>query len=321
MKKRLLSIITCLATVFSLSADDCCWRLETCSECCGFDCMLAFGVGGGYRQDNLNWKTLQETTISETTSLLTEVQEKWNNLQMGIVETNVEILACDHYLFQMNFDYGWFGKSGSQHLDTTETTYISDVAQSSTETKLKSPTSGRGYNLTGGIGYQFNWFCNRFSFAPMVGYSYNFQKYTNKDYKIATTDEEVNYHNSYKYHWRGPWIGLFTSYKICCDWLVYFNYNYHWIRFRGTVDEEITLAEHPAYQKCNGASGNEFVLGTAYEFCPNWVLNIKGDYKVYQGNKGSQSQKLSSDEGTVRSKLRNLKWDSVTATIDVVYLF
>jgi hypothetical protein len=304
MKKFVFLVLAFLATTIQTQAMDCCDSDCCWSDCLGFDSTLTFDVGGGWRQDNLQWKVFPATAPG------TVVKEKWKQINMGVVETNAQFLACEHYLLKVDFDYGWFSRSGRQHVknrDLLTDTLLQDFS---------SRTKGHVYDVSGGLGYQFNWCCYRYSFAPLVGYSYHYQKFKNNHYDDElAVDIEFDAHNTYKYRWRGPWLGFATAFQATCDWQLYFSYAYHWIRYRGTVDEAFFLGESTQHHKTNNMHGNEFTAGTTYQFCADWLLGLKVNYKNYSSNKGHVVV------NDIKSDLRKLRWDALTVTVDIGYVF
>lgn len=333
MKKIVIALIVGLASVFQLSAEDC-WSDMCCTDCFGFESVLSFDIGAGFREDNIKWDSYPQSEPP------LEVQEKWQNLRMGIVETNGQFLACDHYLVTADFDFGWFNnENGKQRIKAI------NLTNGDVEADLEARTTGRMYDVSGAIGYQFNW-CNfRYTFAPLVGYSYHYQKLKNRYYENelnAESETKFLSKNNYIYRWRGPTLGCTLSLQASCDWDFYFTYNYHWLRFRGSVDENFedngTVPDNfvsdgtKLKQKFNGAGGSEFILGTTYDFSGCWYLGFKVNYKTFSANKGSFTVEekeeahhhASADKkGDMDTKypMRRLRWDSLFATVDIGLIF
>lgn len=303
MKKQLFLALACLSmTMQTLAADSC--ASDCCTDCFGFDSVLTFDVGGGYRNDSLEWKTFPSAPGSE-------IEEKWKNIGLGVVEANAQFLACEHYLLKVDFDYGWFSNNGSQRYSSID--FFGDASE------LKSKPRGNAYNLSGGIGYQFNFDCYRVSFAPLVGYSYHQQRFKSRKYtnELAPLAADVLAHNDYKFRWSGPWVGFAMAYQATCELQLYFDYYYHWTRFRGTVNENFLFGEFPSHLRSNRAYGNEFTVGGTYTFCDCWFVGLKFDYKKYFGNKG-RSHVETID---LASPFRDLEWQSSTITLDIGYTF
>lgn len=304
MKKQIFLALACLsAAIQSLSAD-CCYT-DCCSDCFGFDSVLTFDIGGGYRNDTLKWKVFPSEFPGR------EIEEKWKNIGMGIVDANAQFLVCEHYLLKAEFDYGWFSNNGSQR-------YLANGGDQPNINYRSSPR-GNACDLSGGLGYQFNMDCFRVSFAPLVGYSYHQQRLKSRTYRnLLVPDAEVILaHNDYKFRWSGPWVGFALSYQATCELQLYFDYYYHWARFRGTVKEHFVLGEFPSHLRSNRAYGNEFTLGGIYTFCDYWYIGIKYDCKLFCGNKGKSNVETINED----SPLRKLNWQSQMITLNVGYTF
>lgn len=308
MKKTLFLALACLSITGSSFADDCGGYTDCSTDCFGFDSVLTFDIGGGYRNDSMKWKVFPSDNIAGT-----EIEERWKNIGLGVIEANAQFLACEHYLLKVDFDYGWFTNNGSHHYRLfNEAGDILDY---------KAKPRGNAYNLSGGIGYQFNLDCYRVSFAPLVGYSYYQQRFKSRNYhnELVPLADDILAHNDYKFRWSGPWVGFALAYQATCELQLYFDYYYHWTRFRGTVKENFVnrLSQFPGNIRSNNAYGNEFTVGANYTFCDYWFVGVKFDYKQFCGSHG----KSHLDDSDLTSPLRKLDWKSSTITMDIGYSF
>jgi len=306
MKKKFLLTLACLSLACqSLSAD--CYDSYCDNDCFGFDSVLTFDVGGGYRRDELKWKTFPSYDPGR------QIEERWQNVGIGIIEANAQFLACEHFLLKVDFDYGWFTKSGSQK-------YFADGGIQE-NINYKSTPKGNVYDLSGGLGYQFNFDCTRISFAPLAGYSYHQQRFKSRVYTnvFLPASEKILAHNDYKFRWSGPWVGFALAYQASCELQLFVDYYYHWARFRGTVKEHFafSLGGLPSHLRSNRAYGNEFRCGGIYTFCDFWYVGVEFDYKQFCGNKG----KSIVENIDAVSALRSLDWKSSTLTLNIGYEF
>lgn len=304
MKKQLFLAFACFAVTMQSFADDIC--ASNCStDCFGFDSVLTFDVGGGYRNDTLKWKVFPASNPGR------EVEEKWKDISIGVVEANAQFLACEHYLLKVDFDYGWFSRSGSKRYSAN-----GGLGQS---IDYKSKPRGNVYDLSGGLGYQFNLESYRISFAPLAGYSYHQQRFKNGKHKdeLSPFGDDLLAHNDYKFRWSGPWAGFAMAYQATCELQLYVDYYYHWARFRGTVKEHLLLGGFSNHLKSNRAHGNEVTVGGTYTFCDDWFVGLKFDYKQFCGKKG----KLHAEAIQCTSAMRRLDWQSSTVTLDIGYTF
>lgn len=313
MNKIFVLLLSCFSIALPLSADYY-GSYEGCANCFGFESVLAFDVGGGYRSDNLKWKRYPAPTE--------EVNEQWRNIGMGVAETNVYFLACERYLFTAGFDCAWFSKSGHQ----TYEAFDSDIL----DQRLSSRTKGQAYNLSGAIGYQFNFCSSRLSLAPLVGYSYNYQRFKNNQYEneLDPSAAEVTYHDRYKYRWNGPTVGGTIACQPFCDLLLYFDYTFHWTKLRANIDEKFTpelvddtvilvSSNRPARIKSQSAYGNEYTVGADYVFCDGWFMGAKFNYKQFWASKAHYH--IDDQEG--HSPVHDLSWNSYNITLNIGYNF
>lgn len=306
MKKHLLLFLACLSGTFQGYADDCCYN-SIFSDCLGFDSVLTFDVGGGYRNDNLQWDAFPDFDPG------LKIEQKWKNVGMGIIEANAQFLACDHLLIKADFDYGWFRNSGHQTIKAYQYGFQT--------TDLKSRVKGNAYDISGGLGYQFNINCLRMSIAPLAGYSYHQQRFKNRNYKneFEPAEDEFYAHNSYNYRWSGPWVGVALAFNPTCIWQFYFDYAFHWAYFRGSVKERFYEIQPQIRLRSKQCYGNEFITGAVYNFCDGWSLGFKFNYKQFWGNKGHYEPIVHAD--VEKSPLRNIRWNSYYITATVGYDF
>lgn len=334
MKKQIFLVLACLVgtvQAFASGCDpDCCNPCSAPSDCClDFDSKLYVGIGGGLRWDNIGWKTSSWRFSSDN------FHQKWRDIKLGVIEANVGFLACEHYLLKADFDYGWV--YGKNHLSTN--TFDSSSFLSSSSNFSSRSKNGHAYDLSAGVGYQFNWECWSASFAPLVGYSYNYLTLRRKGFDpygrgFHDDSSSRTCGNSHKFRLSGPWLGFATTYQATCEMMLYLNYAFHWANFRATVDEGLAFEDfsytRPHFSrsfKSKNAYGNEVTLGGVYTICDCWYAGLKFNYKNWYTSKkhhscdpyrsSSRHHASSSD----RSRFRNLDWNTYLVTVDIGYTF
>lgn len=306
MNKQFFLVLACFSLTVQSLFSDCCSPCYV-DDCLGFDSILTFDIGGGYRNDSLKWKIFPSTRPGR------EIEESWKNMGLGVVEANAQFLVCEHYLLKADFDYGWFTNNGSQRYDA--------FGGFEERRHYKARPQGNVCDLSGGLGYQFNFDCFRVSFAPLVGYSYHQQRLKSRKYRneLFPLAGNILSHNNYKFRWSGPWVGFALAYQATCELQLYVDYYYHWARFRGTVQEHFAFqpGSFPNHLRSNRAFGNEVTIGGIYTFCDYWYIGIKFDYKQFCGNKGQSNF----ETDVFNSPLRKLSWQSSKITMDIGYAF
>lgn len=289
------------AAFFLINANFLCAQNDDCRNDCESNWSMSLDLGGGYRQDNLRWNTLSPYAPA------TKIREKWDKISIGLFEVNAAILFQENYLVLADFDYGWVG-GGDHPFKNTE------VESGRVIQDLCSKTKGNVWDISGGVGYQLNFFCNSLSLAPVVGYSYHQQRFRHHHYKDRLFDRTVFVHSRYDYQWKGPWFGFASGYQMNCDWQFYFDYRFHWAKYSAHVNEDLGIIFQ--HQKINSVNGNEFILGANYIFCDCLWTGLKFDYKNFSSHKRGRFTSLNA-----RAKVSHLRWESYAITWDVGYSF
>lgn len=323
MKKQIFLVLACLVgtvQAFASGCDtDCCNPCSAPSDCClDFDSKLFVDVGGGLRWDSLSWKT------SASGYSCNDFRQKWSDIKLGVIEANFAFLACEHYLLKGNFDYGWV--YGKNHLSANRFGFNS-FSDSSSRSSAHSK-KGHAYDLSAGVGYQFNLDCWSASIAPLVGYSYNvlslnrgsFGPYNHRDSSSCGS-------NKHKFRLSGPWLGFASTYQANCDMLFYLSYAFHWASFRATVDEGLAFESfnnrHSSRSfKSKNAYGNEVTIGGVYTLCDCWFAGLKFNYKNWFTNKKRHHDGPYDDwSSSSKSRFRHLDWNTYIVTVDIGYTF
>lgn len=333
MKKQIFLILACLVGAVQVFASGCCETDYCCqpSDCClDFDSKLTVDIGGGLRWDNIDWKSrglLFGSSSSEG------FRQKWKDIKIGLIEANFQFLACEHYLLKGDFDYGWV--YGKNHLSSSDFNDFSFSSSSSSGFSRKSK-NGNAYDLSIGVGYQFNWDCYQIAVAPLVGYSYNYLKLNRHQFGPYGDDSSSSSSGSsgrgHKFRLSGPWVGFATTYQATCEMLVYLDYAFHFASFKANVDNgfafEESLSNTRANFKNNRTYGNEVTVGGIYTLCDCWFAGLKFDFKNWWGDKKHHhrspydfsSSSSGSSSGT-SANFKNFNWNTYIVTVDIGYTF
>lgn len=335
MKKQIFLILACLVGAVQVFASGCGETDYCCpTDCClDFDSKLTVDVGGGLRWDNLSWKSCGSVYGSSE-----NFRQKWNDIKIGLIEADFQFLACEHYLLKGDFDYGWV--YGKNHLSSSDFGSMDSFGDSSSSSGFSSKSNkGHAYDVSLGVGYQFNWDCYQIAFAPLVGYSYNFLKINRHggitpydSTLLSSSDSEIST-SGHKFRLSGPWVGFAATYQATCEMLFYLDYAFHWATFRATVDDGFALANPSATDfsvshRSKNTYGNEVTIGGIYTLCDCWFAGLKFNYKNWYNNKkhhhSSSPYSSSYDVGSSSSddsSLRNFNWNTYIVTVDVGYTF
>lgn len=261
----------------------------------------SFDMGGGYRQDHFNCDTFIPSSPQR------RIQEQWDNLSIGVIEANGNLYFGEAFLLA-DFSYGWV--CGGNHRFKNI-----DLPTHQTVQHFTSKTTGDVWDISGGIGYQFNFCHSEYAFAPIIGFSYHRQELKNSHYHDHLLDTPHSGRSSFSYRFCGPWAGLLFGYMWTCDLQLYLDYRFHWIRFKANVNQDLGIVVQDHRTKTH--LENEVTLGINYDFCGDWWTGFKVNYR----NLNTTKKHGHPDHGDGNTRLGNLRWESLTLTLDVGYSF
>lgn len=278
-----------------------------------YDLDIVTDASIGMRKDRIEWSVFSAGTPDKL------FKEKWSNIRLAQLSANLQILACDHLLFTMECGYGWIFDHGKH----TFTDFNVSLHPPTIEDEITSITKGHADDLSISAGYQFNWVCSGISMAPLIGYSYHFIKLNNHEFERENPSQDSSLKpideltEESKYHFSGPWVGFAVSYQPQCEWIFYFSYAYHQSKYHGSFTNSLGI-EGNAHQKIRDVRGNEYTLGTAYNFTEEWFGSFKLNYRNWLGKNGHY---ITDKPVSSVLPLRSLRWSSFAATIEAGYLF
>lgn len=258
-------------------------------------------LGEGYRVDDLCW------TIDTRPHSNVQTKQKWQNVKILETSGRVELTLCKDFFLRVEGDFGWI-INGKKHLDERE---HDGTGTFSEEGWLEANTHGYVYDVTGGVGYIFPFFCNQLQCIPLVGYAYNVQHFNDDHYsdKIFLLNFFKGIHSHYTYRWMGPWIGLYCTYEFPNAWKASLEYQFHWSLYRGKVHDNL-ISNDLETQNNNKIWGNNITARFNSPFFYNYfALGLEGNYKYYTGKNGRNNIDNQS------LKLKSVTWSSLSISL------
>jgi hypothetical protein len=256
------------------------------NDCC--DTSISADIGAGYRNDRLKWAF---PGFSPGAS----VRSKWSGIDIGFIEANGRACLPCGYVIKGDFDYGWSGWARDRHLKLVD--YNND-----TDDRHNERTRANVYDISIGVGRQFCCDCLCGTYTPLIGWSYNHQKFTGPSFFHRGE------HKSSRYAWNGGWVGFEAEYNLNCSWNLFFDYAFHVGDFEAKVDE---FFRHR--HRDNTFFGNEVQLKTVYQWSECLDLGFKVNYKSYW-TRDRESTYEAHEGGGHR---RQTTWNSVAISVDL----
>lgn len=328
MRKLFVTLIASLLTCSSAFAF---WpeALDSCFE-----------VGLGYRNDSLKWKESADTFIG-TAPVEVGSRVKWRNLNIWQVEAKGKYVTCDDIYLRGSADYGWITGGRVKHREFVEfdgdvTVTDSDLL-SGFDDSTSRHTRGHVYDVTLALGYQFRMCDDAFSIAPLFGYSWHGQHLDFHFGDDSTTGtytssyDSGSYEDSTRYHtrWRGWLIGFDLDYQFCCDWNVFFTYEFHWDHYYAKSHNHFDSTFLEGFRHhSDRAYGQVVELGTKWAWCDCWTLGLTGKFQWWRAHHGKAKALISDvSVGDISTRcydvrpLNHVDWCSASITVDVGFIF
>lgn len=282
------------------------------SDCfCADESSLDFGIG--YRHDDLDWSIRADPNPSTGypgADPLSTLQ--WKDLQILNLSLRAKIVFDGIYL-RGEADWGkiFDGKSHDSDFEGISSPF--EFSRSTSDAN-----KGEVFDFSGGIGYQFQLFCDDFKIAPLVGYSLHEQHLrffnTCQDHfffrsPLGGFEEVTEYrgldrpgvHSNYRACWYGPWLGLDAIYRMC-QYTFLGSVEYHWARYHGTGHWNLRMDSSRAkpgdviftddFRQKSNAQGVIGRLGVTYDPTNCWALGIRVSYLYFKGDEGTDRTSL-----------------------------
>lgn len=294
-----------------------------------FDTSFLFELGTGYRQDSLNWNFAGPGRFPTVLSEL-----KWKNLHIWQILGEMRVTTCHEIYLKATADYGRIFQGKNRDSDFEKNSRKGEFSRSDND-------AGKGevFDFSGGIGYQFNFFCRSLKFSPLVGYSHHeqhlkmFSGFQTIDLRDPSFENKYfsGLHSSYHAKWTGPWIGFDLQYLLndCFDF--YGGFEYHWAHYRGKGHWNLrTDFADDIKHTARHVHGFNTFLEAFYSFYGNWKVGLKGNYEYWKANHGkhrvavfgeSPSSNSSSSIFIYEARLNKVNWRSFSINATLCCLF
>lgn len=295
-------------------------------------------VETGYRRDELDWSiagNLFDYTQHRDVAVNVLSELTWRDLDIYQVGLSHETLFADHFFLRLAISQGTIYDGENQDSDYKGNNRTEEWSRSN-----NSADEGKVRDMSVATGYRFNLYKKRISLTPLLGYSYHeqnlvmtdgFQTVSEPDTDLRLNPPDVgafvDLDSSYDARWRGPWLGVDTSYALVLPrpFLIMtfgLGLEYHWVDYSASADWNLRsdLAHPESFE--HEAAGTGFVVAAKWrcQFSFNLGLNLRFNYQDWSTNAGTDRVYLSnglSDE----TRLNEVNWTSQSLLVGVDYTF
>lgn len=274
--------------------------------------------GLGYRQDSIIWKIHDLERVNPTASS----NVHFKDLEIILLEAKFRGLIGSTFYTRASLDYGWVidgtvreeltvnHRHECAHFDhngvLTEGRFNRAVLHN------KQKHNSYVWDIDIGFGIPFEWCCEGFKIAPMIGFAYDSQqiKTHNKERILANrsthfpqilSGESIKHKtkssHTFRAAWWGPWIGFDFCYAIDC-WNLFGEFELQFGRVERKRSSKVGVPYFDNYSRTKDFWGTTTRLGANYTLSENWYLEATLSYTHLASNVHRDSIYFSS--GTAR---------------------
>lgn len=252
-------------------------------------------IGAGYRNDDFKMGDSERTLFFADT-----VRKEYTSIEMVpfFIEAQYKH-PCNFYATVfVSYAKTYSGNFKQEGFDTFADTFTLS------ERIVGISSQQEAFDASGGLGWQFYFVEDFFSFIPILGYANYQQNFWANRFEIelgsiVDFDPCAASQNLHAY-WRGPWLGFHsTSGPYWCNWFLNFGYDYTWIFYSDQTNEILDLLPDTDFEfdlattiknRAHG-SGNHVWLGVEYRCEPKWSVGVYSDWRWFNARRGTSSFK------------------------------
>ena len=287
---------------------------------------VSYDFGGGFRSDCLKWNIAGSRSGPDILSELT-----WRDLHMAEVFGQINIGVGCIYL-KAKGDYANIFHGKNQDSDYLESHRQREYSRS------YAKTDGSAFDILGGAGIRFPFFCEHLYIIPVGGYADSELDLCDKQgYQAVDLFDEDNLgsfpglHSKYKAKWFGPWAGVDAEWRFYQQSIrLLGSFEYHWATYKG--NGHWNLRRDFAGNIHHSANGYGLVglLGLQNEFWCGWTMSLYGNYNYWHADRGRHSIRVyasdlnsysSSETVKLGTRLNEVTWQSYSVLLTVGYNF
>lgn len=238
--------------------------------------------GGGYRRDDFKYSFAGTNDFPDVLDIF-----RWKELQSYQVNAEYNHTTWNQWYLRFNGMYGNI-VNGVNH----QSQYADDNREDEYSKTRSNADRGQVWDACGGFGHMWISDTGRFSFAPLVGYSFHEQRMhiLGGDQEVNTTEmilgDIPDLRGRQVALWSSPWLGV--------DMLVRLQYNvtlrggceWHFVRYQGSGYWRMDDTFDVHWQDKAFGYGANLYFGFDCELCEGWSIGMCGNYRHFYTRQG-----------------------------------
>lgn len=286
----------------------------------GYSKNIRLDTRSGYRKGNLNWSI---AAPDYSPNILSELH--YDNLT--IYEAGLDAKAVMNKLYsKVSVSFGKIAEGKGTDSDYQENDRNSIYSQS------ESNLSDEIQDMSIGLGYQLDFFQNRFLVAPHFGLSYHTQKIRQTDgiQTISSSGDLISYsrkgisglNSTYEANWRTLFVGFDLDCEIIYQIHMISSIEYHSASFQAYADWNLRddFAHPVSFMHEAEGKGMSITVGINRIIAERWLIGLMYGWQAWNTDPGTDTLYWSGG-GATRSTLNEVNWESRSVNLSIGYNF
>jgi hypothetical protein len=294
------------------------------------DAQVELSLNAGLRTDDLDW-----STAGNGIDVLSELD--WSDVESYQVSLTGGIQFRNHIYVRGGFDYASIDDGTVRDSDYGLDNRGDEWSRSVSDTK-----GDELYDISGGAGYSFNFYQDRFTVTPLIGLSYHKQNLrikngtqvvseanpfgTGDPPAVGPLSSQLN--STYFARWFGPWLGVDLKFKpkmsprVRHAMEVRLSLELHRADYYGEGNWNLRSDfQHPkSFEHEADATGITITAQWMVQLVDRWHLTITANHEDWSTDAGTDRKFLSAG-GTSTTRLNEVNWESTSLMVGVTYGF
>lgn len=279
---------------------------------------FTYGLGAGYRRDELDWKT--------SSGGRPFIRETWRDLDNIRLTGEVHIVTPIRLTFQGRIAYSWVLAGRQRRSD-----YLGDRYDREFSRIAGDADQGHGLMAAAGFGYRLPLWDQGFRawLEPLAGYGYRELNLDlqNPRQTVATpgltppAGRLRGAEHRYQARWHGPWLGMRLG-LAGERWELHGQGEYHFARYQaGGRWKRLANADRKiAFEQEGDGFGLVAGVGGSYRFWDRLAIQLDLDFQHWKIDGGADKTVLE-DGSQIRDRLDAASWRSLGGNLSVRYDF
>lgn len=286
-----------------------------------------FYFGGGYRRDDFKSSFAGTDGFPDTLATF-----RWKEVQSYQVNAEYNHTTWNQWYWRVNGMYGNIESGDMHHKE-----YALDDREDLYSTTHSNADRGQVWDASGGVGHLWVSDGGRFSFAPIVGYSFHEQRL-----RILGGDQTDNpleliigripdLRGRHIAQWSSPWVGADMVVRLQCNVTLRGGGEWHFVRYQGQgywrMDDTFNIHWR---DKAFGYGATAY-FGFDCDLCDGWSIGMYGNYRHFYTRQGHHKVDVEYDTvpgqifGTIPTvddvDLNRVTWNTYSVSFNAAYRF